>query len=294
MKQIKYPFFAAIVIVLLSFSAFAQVSDKKSDTKRNEVVTLKYKSDLMKREMSYRVIFPQSYKTNKKERFSVLYLLHGLTGSYKNWTDRSKLADYSTKYNYIIVMPDGHNGWYTDSAIAVDNKYESYIINEIIPEIDRVFRTKTARESRAIAGLSMGGYGALKFGLKYPEKFVFAGSFSGALRAAEWQGKDFGGWKVFADSIDKTFGDADSETRKMNNIFKMLKAKSRDDLVKLPFIYVDCGTEDLLIKQNREFSKLLFDQKVPHEFRQLPGKHDWKFWDSQIQEFLELSRKHLK
>ena len=292
--KLKLVFLSTLIFILLSFNAFGQVSKKQLDTKKNEVITLKYKSDLMKREMSYRVIFPQSYKTNKKERFAVLYLLHGLSGSYKNWTDSSKLAEYSTDYNYIIVMPDGNNGWYTDSAVAVNDKYESYIVKEIIPEIDRVFRTKKGRESRAIAGLSMGGYGALKFGLKYPEMFVLTGAFSGALRAAEWEGKDFRGWKAFANSIDKAFGTSKSETRKENNIFTMLESKSRDDLAKLPFVYIDCGTEDLLIKQNQDFSKLLFNQKVPHEFRQLPGRHNWKFWDAQIQEFLQLSRKHIK
>lgn len=286
-----------LLIFVIPLNAVAQKAElqkaKLEDPKR--VLTSKIESKLMKRAMPYRVILPTDYNTTNEKRFyPTIYLLHGLTGHYNDWNDQAKLEEYTTPYKYIIVMPEGDNGWYTDSEKNINDKYESYIIKELIPEIEKKYRARKEREGRVIAGLSMGGYGSLKFGLKYPEKFILAGSFSGALRAAESLGQDYKGWKTFTDSIFTTFGDARSQTRKQNDIFKILESKSRDQLKDLPFFYLDCGTEDGLLKQNQDFARLLLDQKVPHEYRQLPGKHSWQFWDSQIQEFLYLSQKYIK
>lgn len=250
----------------------------------------------MAREMPYRVVLPVDYKSaNDNTVYPVVYLLHGLTGHFNNWTDSSKLADYSAKYNYIIVTPEGNNGWYTDSATVPNDRYESYIVQELIPEIDKRFRAKADRNRRAIAGLSMGGYGSIKFGLKNSEMFALVGSFSGALGAASFTDKILGNsWKVLTDSIMSVYGAEDSPTRKQNDIYKLVREMPAEKIKALPFIYLDCGTEDFLIGSNREFANLLLEKKVRHEFRQLPGAHDWKFWDAQVQEFLELSEKFLK
>jgi S-formylglutathione hydrolase FrmB len=290
---------------ILFFALFVSVSAQKPETRQIEskravqtsVSTREFKlsSKLMVREMPYRVILPKNYEANKAEKFPVLYLLHGLTGHFDNWTDKTKLKEYAANYRYIIVTPEGSDGWYTDSASVPNDKYESYIVQELIPEIDEKFRTLEDREHRAVAGLSMGGYGALKFGLKYPEKFVVVGSFSGALGAASWSVKTLGNnWKALTDSITVVYGDDESQTRKDNDIYKMVREISPEKVKSLPFIYVDCGTEDFLIQQNRDFNALLAEKKIPHEFRELPGKHDWVFWDSQVQEFLRLSQKFIK
>ena len=255
----------------------------------------KLNSKLMAREMPYRVILPINYKLEKAQRYPVLYLLHGLTGHFDNWTDRSKLAEYAAKYNYVIVTPEGNNGWYSDSATVPTDRYETYITQELISEVDKNFRTVADRNHRAVAGLSMGGYGSIKFGLKNPEMFSLVGSFSGALGAASFTDKILGNnWKVLTDSIMSTYGAEDLPTRKQNDIFKIVREVPADTIKTLPFIYVDCGTEDSLINSNRDFVNLLLEKKVKHEFRQLPGAHDWKFWDAQIQEFLELSEKFIK
>lgn len=296
MKQNKFNFVSRFLWLFLVFAIPFSVNAQKAKLKEaSRVSDYKLNSKLMKREMPYRVIVPEGYDvSNQKTLYPAIYLLHGLTGHFDNWGDKAKLEKYTSPYKYIIIMPEGDNGWYSDSENAANDKYESYIVEELIPEVEKKFRIKKERSNRAIAGLSMGGYGSLKFGLKYPDKFVLAGSFSGALRAAEWLGKDFGGWKVLGDSITKTFGEANSKTRKENDIFKILEAKPKDELEKLPFFYVDCGTEDGLLKQNQDFAALLLVQRVPHEFRQLPGKHEWQYWEKQIQEFLFLSQKFLK
>lgn len=300
-KQIKINVFLALLFALaLSFSTFGQeklVLKKKDDSNTgDEVVTLKHNSKLLAREMPYRVVFPLGYKNRSEsaKRYPVIYLLHGLTGHFDNWTDKTKLSDYSANYNYIIVTPEGNDGWYTDSATVPNDKYESYLIQELVPEIDAKFRTLAGREHRAVAGLSMGGYGALKFGLKYPEKFAVVGSFSGALAAASFTDKTLGnGWKALTDSIMSVYGAEDSQTRKDNDIYKMVREISPEKAKTLPFIYLDCGTEDGLLASNRDFSALLVEKKIPHEFRELPGKHNWVFWDSQVQEFLRLSGKFM-
>ncbi len=294
----NYPaILAALFIALfLQFAVHAQTDSETAVVGKSKgFQELKLDSKLMKREMPYRVILPVNYETNKSEKFSVVYLLHGLTGHFDNWTDKAKLVEYAKNYNYIIVTPEGGNGWYSDSAMIENDKYESYIVQELIPEIEKKFRANTNRESRAIAGLSMGGYGSLKFGLKYPDKFVLVGSFSGALRAAEWTEKEIGGsgWKPLIDSIKNVYGAADSETRKQNDIFKILKAKTVDEAKNLPFFYLDCGTEDMLVLQARDFNIMLGEKKIPHEYRELPGIHDWNFWDMQIQEFLKVSKKFI-
>jgi S-formylglutathione hydrolase FrmB len=296
MIQNKTRFAGKFLWILLIFLVPLGGNAQKVKLKASErVLDTKIESKLMKRAMPYRVILPTDYNnSNEKKFYPVIYLLHGLTGHFNDWSDQAKLEEYTSPYKYIIVMPEGENGWYTDSEMVSNDKYESYIIKELIPEVEKKYRVKKERESRLVAGLSMGGYGSLKFGLKYPDKFIVAGSFSGALRAAESLGQDYKGWKVFSDSINTTFGDARSQTRKDNDIFKILESKTKDQLKDLPFFYIDCGTEDGLLKQNQDFARLLLDQKVPHEFRQLPGKHNWQFWDSQIQEFLYLSQKYIK
>lgn len=284
-----------IAVYSLSFSAYAQQAQPKPILPAT-VENYRLNSKLMAREMPYRVIVPVKYKSEKERRYAVVYLLHGLTGHFDNWTNNSKLAEYAAKYNYLIVTPEGNNGWYSDSGSVATDKYESYIVQELIPEIDRNFRTQTDRSQRAVAGLSMGGYGSLKFGLKYPEKFVLVGSFSGALQAASLTEKMLAptGWKALTDSIVSTFGADDSLTRKANDIFKILREMPVENAKNLPFMYVSCGTEDGLIATNREFSTLALEKKIPHEFRQLPGVHDWKFWDAQVKEFLEVSEKFIK
>lgn len=244
-------------------------------------------SKLMVRKMPYRIILPTDYKTNEETRYPVIYMLHGLTGNFANWTDKTKLTEYSAKHKYIVVTPEGANGWYADSVTDANDKYESYIVKELIPEIDKKFRTVADRDHRVIAGLSMGGYGAIKFGLKYPEMFRLVGSFSGALGAASFTAKNAG--LGIGGGIDKIFGAEGSDTRKANDIFALIRDASPDKIKAMPFIYQSCGTEDFLIQNNRDFLALLNEKKVPHEYRELPGGHTWAFWDDQVREFLTVA-----
>ncbi|NNE66922.1 MAG: hypothetical protein HKN33_10195 [Pyrinomonadaceae bacterium] len=275
----------SLVLVLLFSAGLASGAVRDTDP----VLEGKLESKLMGRTMPYHVYGPLGFREARDKKLPVVYLLHGLTGSYSDWFEKGDIEAVVKKYGVVVVMPEGNNGWYTDSPIKPNDKYESYIVKELIPKIEGDLSVRKDRAGRAIAGLSMGGYGGLKFGLKYPGKFVLAGSFSGALRAAEWDKTTVPAWKVLGESVYSAFGPKGSETRAENDIFKILNGLEGDELKRLPFLYLDCGTEDGLIVQNRSFSELLLKKKVPHEFRQLPGRHDWRFWHSQIGEFLELA-----
>ncbi len=295
MKIIKTGFFAQILFLFLALSLSFSVQAQKAETENVVKVygfqNYKLNSKLTNREMPYRVILPANYNnSNEKTFYPVIYLLHGLTGHFDNWTDRTKLTEYAKKYNYIIVTPEGGDGWYTDSVSVPADKYESYIIQELIPEVDKKFRTIADREHRIIAGLSMGGYGAVKFGLKYPEKFALVGSFSGALGIVALPSKA----TTTFPSIKNVFGEDESPTRKNNDIFRVVRESASEQIKALPFIYFDCGTEDFLFQSNRDFADLLIEKKIKHEFRQLPGGHTWTYWNAQVEQFLELSGKFIK
>jgi putative tributyrin esterase len=279
----------------------AQAEKKKEEKKKEgprRYETVQFESRLVGATLPYNVILPADYKrgSSKSKRYPVLYLLHGLGGSAGDWvSERARLADYAAAYPFIVVVPEGKDAWYTDSATAPNEKFESYFIEELIPDVDRRFRTLAAREGRAVAGLSMGGYGSLKFGLKHPELFAFAGSMSGALAAASWLPDE----KLLAfvrPSIARVYGPADqpdNETRRANDIYRIVKELTPERTKALPFLYLDCGTEDFLIGVNRDFSALLIEKKVPHEYRELPGTHSWPYWDRQVREILRLAAERL-
>ncbi|MEQ1604838.1 MAG: alpha/beta hydrolase family protein [Pyrinomonadaceae bacterium] len=290
--------FTSVIALLILFISLSQTSHFSAQQTGKKLTDLKLASKLMGRDMSYRVVLPPDYNgsvdgpvNRAGSRYPVIYLLHGLTGSFANWTDKTKLTEYALNHRYIIVTPDGGNGWYTDSVSAPNDKYESYIIKEMIPEIDKTYRTIATRDGRVIAGLSMGGYGSIKFGMKYPEMFSVIGSFSGALGAASFTEKTAG---AIGKNLDTIYGPEGSTGRADNDVFKLVRDLSPEKLKAVPYVFQSCGTEDFLIQNNREFLALLNEKKVPHEYREHPGVHDWVFWDDQVREFLDLVDRRLK
>lgn len=276
--------------LLLTLTACAQTAQVAPVTR---VETVQFKSKLVGATLPYQVALPASYPAKGKEqpaRYPVLYLLHGFTGHYDNWLSRTKLTEDAAAYNFIIVTIEGNNGWYTDSASVPGDKYESYVIQELIPDVQSRYRTIESREGRAIAGLSMGGYGALKFGVKYPQMFAFAASFSGALDAAVWTENDLKNFGTdLPRSIMETFGPAGSPTRAANDLTKLVREFPSERLKELPYFYLDCGTEDGLLIFSRRLADLFVQRKIPHEFRQLPGTHNWAYWDAQVREALRVA-----
>ena len=271
---------AALAILLAPLISYAQSS---------LVETVQFQSKLVNATLPYNVILPPDYRTSSRTRYPVLYLLHGLTGHYSDWLTKTNVADYAAQYRMIVVMPEGKDGWYTDSATVPNDKYESYVLKELIPDVQRRYRTIETRFGRGVAGLSMGGYGALRFGLKSPGTFAFAASLSGALAAASWTEKDLKDPGAARDSVLSVFGPAGSDTRKANDIFEGVRSMTPNRVAGLPYFYLDCGTEDRLVNDNRQFTALLGEKKIPHEYRELPGDHNWAYWDQQVQEVLKIA-----
>lgn len=278
---------ALLLLVSIPFSGYAQRDPPLS--------RFTLESKLLGRPIDYSILYPVNYQRmgNAEKRFPVLYLLHGVTGHHTNWTERSRVALYATRYDLFIVMVEGENAWYTDSATVPADKFESYILQELIPEVETRFRVSTEREGRAIAGLSMGGYGALKFGFKHPTRFALVASMSGALGAASWTDSDLVNLEFIKQSLLKTYGPVGSTTRGQNDLIKLTREVSAEGIKSLPAIYLDCGTEDLLFQTNRRYADLLLERKIPHEFRQLPGNHNWEYWDQQIEVILGLAARRL-
>lgn len=300
-RKISRLIFAVILLTGISGSAQTAPRVVANGGLRSELVsggserveTLQLDSKLMGRKMPFRVVLPVAYndKTQSGRIYPVVYLLHGLTGHFENWTAKTGVTGYSANHDLIIVTPEGDNGWYSDSVSIANDKYESYIVKELITEVDNRYRTIADRRGRIIAGLSMGGYGALKFGLKYPEMFSLVGSFSGALGAVRFTEKNAGN---IGKGIDVIFGPEDGDARKTNDPFRLLRELTPDKLKALPYIYQSCGTEDYLIQINREYLALLNEKKVPHEYREHPGGHTWTFWDDQVREFLAVAERRTK
>src|SRR5437667_6261649 len=260
-----------------------------SCAQRSSVETIQFQSKLVNAPLPYNGILPPDYRMASTTRYTVLYLFHGLTGHYSDWVTKTNVADYAAPYRMIVVMPEGKDGWYTDSATVPNDKYESYILKELIPDVQKRYRTIETRFGRGVAGLSMGGYGALKFGLKSPGTFAFAASLSGALAAPSWTEKDLKDPGAARDSVLSVFGPAGSETRKANDIFDGVRSMTPNRIAGLPYFYLDCGTEDRLINDNRQFTALLGEKKIPHEYRELPGNHNWAYWEQQVQEVLKIA-----
>jgi len=241
------------------------------------------RSSLMQRELPFRIILPEKYDTSK-EKYPALYLLHGLFGSCDNWLELTEIKNYLAGKELIVVLPEGGNGWYSDSTTIEKDKFESFFINELIPTIEANYRVFENKEKRAIAGLSMGGFGALKFALKRLDLFAFAGSMSGAFDAPRLTEKNQGfGWKEMSPSILEVFGKEDSAARIENDLFKIIRQIPEEKKSFLPDIYIDCGVEDGFLEVNRKLAELLEEERITFEYYEVFGGHDWNYWDKQIQ-----------
>jgi S-formylglutathione hydrolase FrmB len=183
-------------------------------------------------------------------------------------------------------MPDADDSWYTNSATVPHDKFEDYIARDLISEIDAKYRTIRERHARAIAGLSMGGYGAVKLALKYPELFAFAGSLSGAFNAPQ----NLGHLRPeFRAKLQEVFGDASNRTRRENDIFLLLKTTHE-----YPYLYLACGTGDFFLATNRDLAVRLSSQKLPYEYHETAGGHTWEYWDSALDPMLHTVARYFK
>jgi putative tributyrin esterase len=275
--------------VLLStpWIAFAQntvaapTSESGKESYAHEAI---FHSPSLDRDMHYLVLLPHDYGNGNS--FAVLYLLHGLYGDYQNWDTRTGIEGYAKTMPFLIVMPDADNSWYTNSASVPRDKFEDYITKDLISEIDAKYRTIREKRGRAIAGLSMGGYGSVKLAIRHPELFTFAGSLSGAFNAP----RNLDHLRPeFRAKLVEVFGSAKNDARIQNDIFLLLKT-AHD----YPYFYLACGAADFFLDTNRVLAAQLSSQKVPYEYHETAGGHTWEYWDSAVTEMLRATARHFE
>jgi putative tributyrin esterase len=217
-----------------------------------------------------------------KGPFPVFYLLHGLSDDHTIWLRRTRLESYVAGLPLIVVMPDGHRSFYTTAENGPD--FATHIGVELPQKIESTFHARTNGKARCIGGLSMGGYGALRVALGHPGRFVSATSHSGALEADKGQ-------RQFGPLYEKSRVFGEYRPNSGHNLLNLAKLARKNDL--LPKIRIDCGVDDFLIGENRNYHAALNKAKVPHEYEEFPGVHNWDYWDLHIREAIEFHAKAL-
>jgi S-formylglutathione hydrolase FrmB len=275
----------------LSSVKIKYLNPKQKREKMAKVISDSLHSRLIQRALPFRVILPAGYELSGK-RFPVLYLLHGLFGNCDNWLELTDILSYVESHDLIVVAPDCGDSWYTDSETVGNEKFESYLIGELIPRVESQFRVITKRKGRAIAGISMGGYGAFKFALKRPNSFIFAASCSGAFDAPRMAEKTCGGdWPEFEKSISRVFGKEGSRTRIENDLERIVSGIPDEQVKDLPYFYLDCGNKDEFVKANRDMAQVLKNRNFHFDYREHSGGHDWNYWNKRLEYILEVAEK---
>ena len=227
------------------------------------VASMQFHSRALGKSVTYGVILPEE----GMGPFPVLMQLHGLSDDHSAWLQRSNLVRHVTDYPLIAVLPDGGTSGYLNWKSGErlwQQRYEDLLIRDIPAHLERHFRVRPG--SWAIGGLSMGGYGAMRLGLKYPERFASIWAHSSAFH------------------IGQVLGDAPIEDRE-----DALVTTHADRVAKLaakPDISFDCGVDDELLDSNREFHAHLEKIGLAHHYAEHPGAHTWDYWDFHVQEAL--------
>lgn len=249
------------------------------------VDTIDVQSRAMNKTLKAAVVLPESYKITKAA-YPVLYLLHGGQGSFRDWLtstpDKGLVKNLADKYNLIIVTPDGGStSYYFDSPLDKESQFETFISKELVAKIENMYRVIREKKGRVIAGLSMGGHGAMYLAARHPELYVAAGSMSGVMNI------DTRTWKVpeaFAQSRAANFARLLGPAKDTINpyagytIVGMTEKLKAND-VKLIF---DVGVDDFLIEPNRDLHRRLLANGTPHDYIERPGAHTWEYWQNAL------------
>jgi len=232
-------------------------------------------SNALLMQTSLRVIIPDNGMQNSK----VLYLLHGLSDDSSIWMRKTCIEQFAEDHDYAVIMPEVNRSFYTD--IDCGGKYFTYITKEL-PEIcERLFGFRHSREKTFVAGLSMGGYGALKCALRHPEQYAACASFSGAV--------DVQGLLNTGESIDVQFPEHGlffGKDRKLDpslDLFKLAVEVNKLPTAQKPRVLTTCGYQDFLYAYNIGFRDLMNSLDFDYKYIEWEGAHTWPFWNTSIQ-----------
>lgn len=250
-----------------------------------------FHSDVLGKACGMNVIVPQQVKTQigmassgGRNLYPVLYLLHGLSDDYTIWMRRTSIERYAARYNLVVVMPDGGRSFYTDMYCG--GKYWTFLSRELPDIVAGLFPVSAEREDTFAAGLSMGGYGALKLGLRAPERFAAVGAMSAVTELGSFLTKRRGTYMA-ASEADSYFG-PDAPVPPADDLFALLDAAAKLPKAQRPAIFQCCGTEDMLYEENLRFRDRAAELNAfDYRFVEAPGGHTWEFWDEHIQSILK-------
>ena len=251
---------------------------------RQGVVTIQVPSKTFKKDTPVNILLPKNYATSGL-RYPVVYLLHGASGNNADWNAKSGVAAYVRDLPLIVVIPDGNgNSFYVNSQGG--GKWGDYFHKELVPYIDKSYRTIARREGRATAGLSMGGYGSWKLALDNPDDFAACASLSGVMLFGSGSEKGYG---TFASNL---FGDPDKDKKAQSryaevDLKPLLLRQVRRSHYLGPALYFDIGAQDFLLKANEGMEQWLLENAIPYEYAEFDGAHEWPYWDAHIQDALQ-------
>lgn len=229
---------------------------------------------------------PQAENTEQKP-LKTLYLLHGIFGNYTDWVNGTRIQAWAEANDLAVIMPSGENRFYLDDEKSGE-LYGEFIGKELVEFTRKLFPLSDKREDTFIAGLSMGGYGAIRNGLKYAENFGCVVGLSAALVHDTWKDADNSA-PIFTfrrNYYEAIFGEYD-KVKGSDKDPKALLLKLKEEGRPVPKMYLCCGTEDGLVTANRDFRDFLNENGVDLTYVEGPGKHDWVFWDTYIKKVLD-------
>ncbi len=272
---------AVLLLLLLAFSHCQKAASLISGQVHIEYIF----SPSMKKSIPLAVALPGGYhkKNAQNRRYPVVLLLHGYSGDYSQFLKLADLAALATNFETILVCPDGgYDSWYVDSPVDSEMHYETHIMKEVLTHIDTTYRT-LGRAGRAITGLSMGGFGALRFISLYPDSFVAAGSMSGILDLRVFPNS----WNI-AGRLGpfSKFPNRWAQNSPVN-LVENLKGKNKG-------ILVDCGTEDFALAVNRAYRDSAAVHHVEIQYEEYPGRHSHAYWASRVKPHLQFFQKFMK
>lgn len=240
-----------------------------------ETRVVKIPSAAMKREVSATVVVPSAYAKNPERRFPVVYFLHGAGDNHTAWADKGHgdAGHLAEQFEVILVCPDGGQSWWFDSD--PQHLLYTHVSREVVAWADSSLRTIPKKEARAIAGLSMGGHGALWIGLQNPDTFGAIGSMSGGVDLRPFAKS--GSW-----NLRQMLGDDSPGNAKTWEDHSVVPLATRVAQPGKQLIMMDCGTEDFFLNVNRDLHRVLLEKKIPHVYTERPGVHDWPTWRAAV------------
>lgn len=256
----------------------------------------------LKKETGFYVSLPRPVDWNtarSDKRYQVLYLLHGASDDFTKWIRRVPVERLTRKYQIAVVVPDASLSFYSNTP-AGENYYE-YIGTELPNMVQTYFPVSTKREDTFIAGLSMGGYGAMRLGLSKPEQYQAAASFSGGIDLEEVErinrveekkelsaeNSFLSEHKISENVFYNAFGMGIEEVKRSECFLPNLIDRAKRENRELPYIYQSCGTEDFLYQSNLRYKKILEDGGVNVTYEEWRGNHDWDFWEESLKHLME-------